>query len=220
MQAEITGRGTTHARRQATVQRTRRFAFVGAAAAAVALLVASTVTFTAQNGTVSGITITGGTSAVIVTDTATSASAGATPTRWVVGSTTAKTAPSWSPTVGQPTSIATDGDLMLVDTRGKTASDMVTVTVALQNAASLTYSTFILPIQLRSASAVGTPTTWNSTAASGGATQYLTLTSPVATFQVAGGALYELMVPGTASNGLVVASTTTTLTPAFLVQTN
>lgn len=221
MQMNMTGYGAAQARRQATIQRTRRFAFVGAALAAAALLIATTVTFTAQNATVSGISITGGTSSVIVTSTASGATGDTeTPTRWVVGATTTATAPAWSPVVGEPVSIAADGDLILIDARGKANTDKVSVTVALQNAASLEYSTFILPIQMRAATAVGATTTWAGTAATGGETQYLTLTSPVVTFQVDGDALYEVMVPGASSNGLAVANGTTTLAPAFLVQTN
>lgn len=226
MQGEMMGSGAAQTRRRATIQRTRRFAFLGAAITGVALLVATTVTFTAENGTVSGLTITGGTGAVVVTSTTSSATASTTttpntaPEKWAFAASTTATAPSWSPTVGQPTSITANGDLILIDTRGKTTSDKVTVTVALQNAASLTYSTFILPVAMREASGtIGTSTSW-TTVPTGGATQYLTLTSPVVTFSVTGGKLYEVIVPGSTSNGLVVANATTTLAPSFLVQAN
>lgn len=218
MQMDITGFEGAQTRRQASLQRTRRFAFVGAALAAAALLIATTVSFTAQNSSVSVSSITGGSTAIEVKDGLTTTTTPQ-PEKWAVSAGGSKTNPAWSPVIGEPVSTGTTGgDLIVIDSRGN--GNNVTITVALQNAGDLAsgYSTFILPVGVREAGGtIGTTTTW-STVPSGGETQYLTLSSPVATFTVAGSKLYEVIVPGSTDAGVVVASSTTNLTPKFLIQ--
>lgn len=211
MQAEITGYGRAHARRQATLQRTRRFALVGVVAAALALFLATGATFTATNDSVT-LSPAAATSASTITKNDATLSGGQ---LWPTSLATTATLPSWTPTLNTVVG-TTAGDLAIANTLTAGTGTQI-ITVALGNAGALNkdYSYMMLPVTLVEQTTAGG--TWSAVSAYP-STVYLSLTNGYLNFFVPGGKYYGIKIG--AGGSIYTISTTATggsLSPVFNV---
>ena len=233
---EFAGTGFgSDARRHATLKRTRRFAVVGAVVAAVALLVGTAVTFTAENGndtfTITSSAAAAGSVSLRTVDTvADLATQGTAPNTWKISGATTGAAPAWTPVLNNAVSVTTPGDIAIIDARGLTSGNIL-ITLSLTNAAQIDadHNYFILPVDLW---VWQTDTVWaaantgngDSLPLTGGtpiATQYLSTSNGYLTWTVDGTGVYEITIP---TGGSIFAVSTLVnsshaLAPTFVIST-
>ena len=173
---------------------------LGAVAAGLILVAATSVSFLATNGTASATVTSSGSGTAGNVYTPSCATTCTAPTiksittlDWGANGTTTPQAAAWSAAQGTVTSVSTAGDLAVVDgTAGKTL-----ITVALTNAASMAndYTYVNIPVEIYKCTV--TSGTCTMAADANQSEQYLSFSNASLTFQVAGGSAmyYEVVVP-------------------------
>ena len=217
-------------RRRQKIASARRFTLMGLVLAAVGLLFATSVTFTATSGqtdvsitkteTTIGDVHSQGVDALPVGGGALSA---LTSVGWPAAAASSLgtgTPSAWSPIEGQSVKVTTSGDIAVIDARGLAGNVFITLT--LTNASDLAgaYSYFILPIEIEVFNNANGGS-WGSAVVADTANtisvQYLTLSNGFLTFLVDGGSIYGITIP--LGGSIFTVNDQQQLSPTFQVTT-
>lgn len=180
---------------------------LGALAAGVVVVAATSVAFLDTSG-VTSTSITAASSAGVSIDLAGAtplsgtASAG-NPTTWVTGGATAVTSGMWSPQLDTPVSVVAAGDVAIVNASSLSASSNVIIDLSVTNTPALNaaYSYFNLPVNLYSWTYAAGSGSWGLATPTGGSIlsstspTILSLTESTASWEVPGGGVYEIEIP-------------------------
>ena len=216
-------------RRRQKIASARRFTLVGLVLAAVGLLFATSITFTAISGqtnfgiskteTTIGDVHSQGIDALPVDGSALSA---LTSVGWPAAAASSLgtgTPSAWSPIEGQSVKVTTSGDIAVIDARGLAGNVFITLTLTNASDLAAAYSYFILPIEIEVFNNGGS--SWDSAVvadtANTVAVQYLTLSNGFLTFLVDGGSIYGITIP--LGGSIFTVNDQKQLSPTFQVTT-
>lgn len=217
-------------RRQQRLASTRRFTLAGTLLGAAAMLVATSISFTATGGsTIVGVSPTSATIGEVLAqgnDALPNSGSGIgnlPGTGWPAAgaaSTGSGTVPVWTPIEGQSVAVTTAGDIAVIDARGLAGN--VYITLTLTNAAELggAYAYFILPVEIEAYSDASSGSWSGANGADSGPAigrQFLTLANGFITFLVDGGSLYGITIP--TGGSIFTVNDGGTLSPVFHVST-
>lgn len=219
-------------RRRQKIASARRFTLMGLVLAAVGLLFATSVTFTATSGqtdvsitkteTTIGDVHSQGIDALPVDGGALSALTGVGWPAAGASSTGTGTPSAWSPIEGQSVKVTTSGDIAVIDARGLAGNVFITLTLTNASDLAAAYSYFILPIEIEVFNNLNNGgSSWDAAVVADTANtisvQYLTLSNGFLTFLVDGGSIYGITIP--LGGSIYTVNDQKQLSPTFQVTT-